>query len=1425
MSNYDNFKKYGDYYIGLDVGTGSCGWAVTDKSYNILKVSGKSLWGVRLFPTADTAAERRAHRCARRRVFRTRQRLNLLEQLFDPEISKVDVGFFQRLKNSEFKEISKNNLFGDNSYKDKDFFKEYPTIYHLRYKLMNEPVDDIRLLFLAVHHIIKHRGHFLFERLDVNNIGASLPELWEQCCSQFVDISLFSNVSDDFQEIADSLKQNLIDMRDDVINVIRTSSDKRSDLKKVFAQLKSVYDEISDPEVKKSTENKVNRWYLLLLGYKVSAAEIFTIEESDEEGLSCKIKFNSSDYDEQIQKINDEFKGVVESEKAVYDVIKLQEILKDCNSISESKVELFNKHAEELRIFKSLLRERLSENLLAEVNKKVNVAKNEKLTTEPKSFYKEIFEERNKNTEKGKICFYYDITHGDKSANKEAIKCSSIYKRLQILAQILLCSSEIYKLSEKEKVLLHRIGDLSIFETQVSADNSVIPYQINLAELDKILKVQSKNFAFLSEKDDAGVSVYDKIKALLTFRIPYYVGPLNNHSKFSWIVKKSQEKIVPWNFESVVDTEKSAEAFIKRMTSKCTYLSGEDVLPKNSIIYSKFMVLNVLNNIRINGMRLDEAQTGLTKKVFDELYCNQINVTQKQLVAYLYNNGFLTSKEELTGFDDEQKVSMSSYVKIKNALGTDNFDINFAESFIKYSTLFPNDYLMIEKRLKREFSSECAKFNENLSKLCRIKFSGWGRLSEKLLTGLLGHNKNSEFDKNSILGFMLNGKGNLMELLSSEYTFSDLISSENSTLDKNDAFSYQKLVEGLYVSPSVKRMIWQTLLVVREITKKIMGYEPSRIFVEMARGATADQKGKRTNSRKKSILALYDKCRKDFDISEIYSSLEKQDDNKLLSDKIYLYYTQLGKSMYTGNKIELEDLLNNSKQYDIDHIIPQSLTKDDSIDNRVLVERTVNEVKDNNYPLSYQIRENQTQFWKHLLDLGLISKSKFERLIRSTSLSNSEKEGFIARQLVETRQSTKAIAGLLSKLYKKAKIIYPKAGLTADFKQKFDLIKVRELNDLHHAKDAYCNIVVGNVYFEKFTSKYQYVIANNERYSFSTSDTSYIFTNQNEKRLQQSGTWDSRNGKSISIVKKYYKRNNILMTYKQEERIGALFNQTLYGPEKGTIPKKKNMSCHDYGGYDSDQNSFFSFISYKDDKGNLKTKLIGIPPRVVYGLSDKSSAISHYLLTEKSNEYIDPKVLIDFLPYNFILKDNETGFLARVVSYATKGRQLVLKQFNSLILNEKNNKMLKAIDNFVSRLKNKSFEVKYDKDKSGFTEEDLSSIYSELKDKTKNTVLKALPKTTVKILTDVDINSYQYSENEKSEPKLLSIEQKAVAICEVIKAFHTEPSDLSLLGGKANSGKMCINSVLNLDKDDYSVVFYSITGFYEKELRLSDLLK
>ncbi|MCI6655816.1 MAG: hypothetical protein MSH21_11305, partial [Clostridium sp.] len=81
------------YYVGLDMGTASVGWAVTDDKYNIIKKHGKALWGVRLFKTADTAEGRRTFRAARRRTQRKKQRIELLQEIFSDEISKIDIGF------------------------------------------------------------------------------------------------------------------------------------------------------------------------------------------------------------------------------------------------------------------------------------------------------------------------------------------------------------------------------------------------------------------------------------------------------------------------------------------------------------------------------------------------------------------------------------------------------------------------------------------------------------------------------------------------------------------------------------------------------------------------------------------------------------------------------------------------------------------------------------------------------------------------------------------------------------------------------------------------------------------------------------------------------------------------------------------------------------------------------------------------------------------------------------------------------------------------------------------------------------------------------------------------------------------------------------------------------------------------------------
>ena len=91
--------------------------------------------------------------------------------------------------------------------------------------------------------------------------------------------------------------------------------------------------------------------------------------------------------------------------------------------------------------------------------------------------------------------------------------------------------------------------------------------------------------------------------------------------------------------------------------------------------------------------------------------------------------------------------------------------------------------------------------------------------------------------------------------------------------------------------------------------------------------------------------------------------------------------------MYSGERIDLEELLRSESLYDIDHIYPRSRVKDDSIDNRVLVKRTLNEKKGNDYPLSHEIVEGQRAFWSMLLYRKLISREKYERLTRRTGFT------------------------------------------------------------------------------------------------------------------------------------------------------------------------------------------------------------------------------------------------------------------------------------------------------------------------------------------------------------------------------------------------------------------------------------------------------
>ena len=96
----------------------------------------------------------------------------MLQDIFKDEVNKVDSSFFDRLNNSALHEEDKPEsakapclLFNDKDYYDGKYYTDYPTIYHLRKEMIENPEKkyDIRMIYLVMAHMIKYRGNFLRE--------------------------------------------------------------------------------------------------------------------------------------------------------------------------------------------------------------------------------------------------------------------------------------------------------------------------------------------------------------------------------------------------------------------------------------------------------------------------------------------------------------------------------------------------------------------------------------------------------------------------------------------------------------------------------------------------------------------------------------------------------------------------------------------------------------------------------------------------------------------------------------------------------------------------------------------------------------------------------------------------------------------------------------------------------------------------------------------------------------------------------------------------------------------------------------------------------------------------------------------------------------------------------------------------------------
>ena len=1337
-----------DYYIGLDCGTESVGFAVTDTEYKVLKFNGKSMWGTRVFEEAQTAEARRMQRSARRRYQRKKDRIKLVQALFADEIAKVDSLFFQRINDSSYLPEDKtvhqpNSLFDDPGYKDADFFREFPTIFHLRDALRRGVAKpDPRLLYLAIHHIVKNRGHFLFTLSD------NLQSVME-----------LKPLLDDLSDVSESVYDERIGYADEKAVesavLMKRITDKKAELKKLILFGES---------------KQISLFADLIAGSKVSPEKLFQNEAYHD---LPSISFREASFEEvSLPKLEDALTDdeyhMVLIFKAIYDWGLLADIMSGCSYISEAKIKQFDKNKEDLAKLKKAIKLHAPDE------------------------YEDFFHE----TGKGGFSSYIGRTHesGKNLHAKRPDSPDDFYKRIKKLLGDSPDDPESQEIKQS-------IEEGTFMPLLISFRNGVIPYQVNKAEMDEILRQSSRYFPFLTKPDENGLTVIQKLDSILTYRIPYYVGPLGRNDKAvsGWAVRLHEGKILPWNFNKMIDVEASAEKFIRNMTNKCTYIRTEDVLPKNSLLYSKFMVLNELNNVRINGVRLPVEQK---QAVYDGLFKVSKKVTQNALRKFVIHEGWYRKDDaiEITGIDGDFKASLTSYLDFKEYLESKQLLHSEVEEIIKWLTIFSEGGNIVNEKIKKAYGDKLSA--ADISRISKLRYSGWGRLSEKFLAGIESMDRRTG-ELKTIISMMWSSQNNLMELLSADYEFSSLIESP-AEIGKLD----YSIVDELAVSPSVKRQIWQTLRIIDEI-EHIMGHSPSKVFVEVTRSRGEK---KATISRKNDIAAKLRNCREP-ETKALLEAIESFDDSIISRrDKLYLYFTQLGKCMYTGTPIALEDL-DNTNIYDVDHIYPYSRSNDDSLTNRVLVLKTANAEKTNQYPINDQIRKNMTPFWKMLMEKGFIPREKYMRLTRSTPLTDADDKGFINRQLVETSQTAKATADIIRRYFgPDTKVVYSKAGHVSDFRKQFSLPKLRSMNNLHHAKDAYLNIVVGNVYDVKYTMDF---IMNRK-----DSDSYYNLSRPFETSVRN--TWIAGADGTIQKVRKQMSKNDILYTRQCVVGDGQLFDlmPVAKGRKEGALPLKLSdrvlqtrIANSDnpeavyaewtskYGGYNSLKIAYFALVRHMKKKKHVVTF---VPITIVdsFGVKDNED-----LLRLCINKYglIEPEIIKErILPGTMI---SLNGFKCSIAGRT--GLRVLVKSAIPLLLEDNTANSLKKVEKFIERRRiDKTIVV--DEKHDEISKERNIELYDILTDKAFKPIYSGRPSSQAELFKkgrDLFIE--------------LSTEDQCTLLHNMLLYFgmNDGKADLTLIKGTAGSGTLKLSE--NFKSSDSLIIYSnSVTGLFSKEEKI-----
>ncbi len=696
-------------------------------------------------------------------------------------------------------------------------------------------------------------------------------------------------------------------------------------------------------------------------------------------------------------------------------------------------------------------------------------------------------------------------------------------------------------------------------------------------ELEKFFDTQK---SFNSKIDDKFEKDY---MSIFNRKREYYTGPGNEKSRTDYGIYTTQKDE---NGKYITE-----DNLFTKLIGKCSVYPEELRAAGASYTSQEFNALNDLNNLTINGRKLEQQEK---EKIIETIKSSKV-VNMKNIIKKVIGEDINSLKG--ARIDKQEKEifhTFEVYRKMKKALlevdiDIDSFSREELDKVAEIITINTEKEGIIKgfKNSEYQFDEAFIDVMANLRKNNSSLFNKWQSLSLKIM--------------NELIPAMYETSKEQMALLTDMGVFKK----KSSEFEEHKYIPVDLAVEDIY-NPVVKRSVRVAIKIVNAIIKKY-GY-PSDVVIEMPRDKNDEEEKKRIQSvqknNEKELSDIKSKIRAEYGIEIVDADFRK---HKKLALKLKLWNEQNGKCPYSGKTIGIDELLSNEGMFEVDHIIPLSISYDDSRNNKVLVYRTENQDKGVQTPYMYLSGLNRDwdfdEFMSYVLELkklGNIRQAKVNNfLFREDITKNDVLKGFINRNINDTTYASRTILNTLQSYFKtkecdtKVKVV--RGSFTHQMRVNLRLGKNRDETYSHHAVDAMliCYSQMGYKAYRKFQDEL-FDIDNDVKIEKSVLDqlttTSYKNNVLNDEyNLRWKNIRDN-----IEDAEK-----NVKYWHKVDTKVNrGLCNQTIYGTRNvdGENIKISKLDIYNNDGYKAFVNKINNgkekeFLMYHNDPKTFETMM------------------------------------------------------------------------------------------------------------------------------------------------------------------------------------------------------------------------------------------